>query len=317
MESRLLYSRCDFYGEPEISFVIPTFKRSKYLCAAIDSIVNQRAHCNVKFEIVVVNNDPEDNMDVFIEKYKDENISFYSNASNYGQVGNINQGIALSKGKFVAFLHDDDLLLPEYLDTISKYIQQGKYDCIIPSQYLILEQYRKDIKHKMLNLIFCFRYLYRGKFTEIKYKDCINSFRDVYNPPTCGTVFFKKSIEEYGLFRDVNGAAWDFYNFREFNRNYSVILLHSFLGVRRMYTGMSNKTSIIQEFHKDEQELIKENKQFLFVKVFGNAMAYERKGILYLVGRFFAGLYFYLHNLDAMRFIPKKYYMKYKDTFIR
>jgi len=177
MKSRLLYSSKIEDDKIDISLVIPTYKRSKYLFSAIDSILKQNPS-DLLFEIIVVNNDPNDNMEEFVNKYKDvkEKISFYSNVENYGQVGNINRGVELSSGRYIAFLHDDDLLLPNYFKEISEYIKNDNNDCIVISQYSLYEKYKVDIKHKIINALFVFRYFYRNNYKEISCKDCVNAF---------------------------------------------------------------------------------------------------------------------------------------------
>ena len=92
-----------------ISVVIPTYKRNKSLKRAIDSIINQ-TYKNI--EIIVVDDNskfPE------IRKENEELINEYSekivlvkNKENLGGGLSRNEGIKIAKGKFIAFLDDDD-----------------------------------------------------------------------------------------------------------------------------------------------------------------------------------------------------------------
>lgn len=308
LESVLLYSGIEASDSFAISFVIPTFKRTKLLVSAIDSILNQRNLERTTFEIIVVNNNPSDNMKELIEKYRGEKISFYKNIKNYGQVGNINRGIELSRGKYVSFLHDDDLLLENYLDVIFPYISCEKhFDCLVPSQYSVLKNYKFDFKHVLINIALFPRFFYRGHQKNINHKDCLFSFRDVYNPPTCGVIFSKESLDGFGYFKECNGAAWDFYNFREYNKKYKVVLLHKKLGARRIYTGMSNKKEVFDDFLEDEKWIVRHNKNNSFIKKYGEAMI-QRKGLKYIAGKILSSLYFYLHNLDGISIAPKRIY---------
>lgn len=122
-------------NSPLISFVIPTYQRGCFLQEAIDSIVNQTEK-DISYEIIIVNNDPTDEMEAIINNNKRDNIYFYRNTENVGMVGNFNKCILLARGKYVAFLHDDDLLKPEYLEEMKKVLDNrkyGSYDCIIPN----------------------------------------------------------------------------------------------------------------------------------------------------------------------------------------
>lgn len=46
-------------------------------------------------------------------------ITYYKNKRNLGLFGNLNQCLKLAKGKWVCILHDDDILLPNYLSTMA------------------------------------------------------------------------------------------------------------------------------------------------------------------------------------------------------
>ena len=104
---------------------------------------------NVPYEIIVTNNNPDDNMKELLDLYSDNDlVSLYSNEENYGQVGNINQGFILSKAPFVSILHDDDILLPNYLDSVVPYLTGWKIDCLVTSNLLLEDSYHIKIKHK-------------------------------------------------------------------------------------------------------------------------------------------------------------------------
>lgn len=93
-----------------MSIAIPTYKRTDLLEDVINSALEQRWE-GKQYEVVVVSNAPEADLSYFIDKYKDvNNISFYSNENNTGLADNMNRCAMLVKGKYVAFLNDDDLL---------------------------------------------------------------------------------------------------------------------------------------------------------------------------------------------------------------
>ncbi|MCI8412249.1 MAG: glycosyltransferase family 2 protein [Clostridia bacterium] len=99
-----------------ISVIIPTYKRSETLERAIKSIEDQ-TYPNI--EIIVV----DDNADFpeYREKNrqivkKHEKVIFVENKNNLGGGLARNEGIKIAKGKFVAFLDDDDEYLPEKIE---------------------------------------------------------------------------------------------------------------------------------------------------------------------------------------------------------
>ena len=260
MKSKLVFANYDNATGFDLSIIIPTYRNRKLLLSAIDSIVSLKKERDVCFEVIVVSNNPDDPMDDLITKYinVDFNLSVYRNMENYGQVGNINRGIELAKGKYVALLHDDDLLLPNYLTSMKKYIKsEYVYSCIVASVYMVGAKYSYDYKHHFLSAVTCVRFLFRRKIQKISPKDVIYSFYDVYSAPTCGTVFLKKAVEDFGYFKNEHGAAWDFYNYRMFNKCNDVFLLHEYVGIRRTESGMSNESKVQQEFYEDRVSMVK------------------------------------------------------------
>ena len=209
-KSELLYSNAP--AKPLISFIVPTYKRSDFILETIDSILIQSDLC--LFEIVVVNNNPNDCMTDLISRYRAAPISFYRNLKNYGQVGNINLGINLAKGKYVALVHDDDYLLPGYFEKIAFALKDDSIDCVVPSIYTRRDKYTFWEKRRFLSCLFFVRFFYRKKTKKIEERHYIHAFRDIFNPPSCGALFKKQSLEDFGFFADVGGAAWDFYNYR-------------------------------------------------------------------------------------------------------
>ena len=114
-------------GDILLSIFIPTYKRKDYLRQTIDSAINQQDP-GINYEIVVVSNDPDADLSGIINDYKNiNNISFYINEKNIQWVGNWNRGLLLSKGKYITYLHDDDLLKPNYVHEMGKILQDSQY----------------------------------------------------------------------------------------------------------------------------------------------------------------------------------------------
>ena len=315
--SQLLLDNKKYTGDFLISFVIPTYKNRIYLEKAIDSIINQKNNCDLNYEIVVTSNFSDDNMIDLIEKYQHASVEIrlFRNEINLGQVGNINQGVMLSRGKYIAFLHDDDMILPNYLETISSYISgTNKFDCIIPSMYIMKNDYFIDLKHRLASCIFSLRFLYRRPLQRIRKEDHLLAYDNVYSAPTCGTIFLKEKLTSYGLFKDEHGAAWDYFNYRQFHNNYNIYLLHKYIGVRREYTGMSNETKVQKDFELDRISMIEhEFANYKFIRANHDTILNKQPYFKYLWFKFRTRIYFYLHNLDSKIGIPKRLYKIYSD----
>lgn len=304
MNSTLLYTNTEKRTSLDLSIVIPTYKRAKYLCDSLESIKMQQAGHSVRFEVVVVNNDPTADMEDIIEKYADLPISFYRNVENYGQVGNVNLGAMLARGRYICYLHDDDLLLPGYLRTVEKFLQRD-FPCILPEYMDFEAEYHFDWKHWLLRWLSCFRVLYKGEIQKIDPNFYKNTFYNVYDAPTCGVLFLKQALEEFGFFRDERGASWDYYNLRHFNETQAVYMLHRCIGARRRDSGMSNTQKVQEEFRQDATLLREELAEWPFVKRYGDCILTHRPLWKFAVYRVVQDARIYLNNMERHRPIKR------------
>ena len=106
--------------EDLISVVIITYKRPiSILKRAINSALDQDYE---NFEIIVVNDCPEDvegtqEIEQLINSYRNDKLSLVNHDENRGANAARNTGIKMSKGKYIAFLDDDDEWISKKLRT--------------------------------------------------------------------------------------------------------------------------------------------------------------------------------------------------------
>jgi glycosyltransferase involved in cell wall biosynthesis len=98
--------------EGKVSVIIPTYNRSRWLPDAIESILIQ-TYDNI--EIIVVNDGSTDDTEKILEPYRDRIRYIYK--ENGGPGAAVNKGISVSTGQYIARLDDDDLFLPEKLES--------------------------------------------------------------------------------------------------------------------------------------------------------------------------------------------------------
>lgn len=117
-------------GSILVSCVVPTYKRSDMLLRAVKSAL---AQTHEKVEVLVVDdNDPNDEYSVEVQnklKSIEDSRLFYIQQEKHinGAVAR-NVGIKSAKGKYVAFLDDDDEWLPEKIDSQLAYMKEN-HDC--------------------------------------------------------------------------------------------------------------------------------------------------------------------------------------------
>jgi glycosyltransferase involved in cell wall biosynthesis len=105
----------------EISVVVPSFNHGKYVCEAIDSVLNQS--CRVS-EIIVVDDASSDDSVERIQRINDERITLITLNENLGGAEALNIGIARTTGSLVAICNSDDVWEPNKLELQSEILRQ-------------------------------------------------------------------------------------------------------------------------------------------------------------------------------------------------
>lgn len=141
-----------------MSVIIPTYKGSKYLSRAIESVLNQDYE---PIEIIIIDdNEPlsiaRRKTKAIINNYTDvKNIKYIMHDENKNGAFARNTGIKNSKGDYVCFLDDDDFYLPNRITkSIKKLLNNPSYDAVYCSVIII-------DKRDICDLVFAQRELFK------------------------------------------------------------------------------------------------------------------------------------------------------------
>ena len=99
---------------PSISIIVPVYKTERYLCRCIDSIL---AQTYTDFELLLVDDGSPDNSSKICDEYAalDPRVRVF-HKTNGGASSARNQGLAMAKGKWIAFCDSDDWTYPSWLN---------------------------------------------------------------------------------------------------------------------------------------------------------------------------------------------------------
>jgi teichuronic acid biosynthesis glycosyltransferase TuaG len=99
-----------------VTIITPTYNSSKYIGATIESVLNQTY---TNWELLITDDCSTDNTIKIVESYvkNDNRIKLFKLATNSGAAIARNNSIAMSKGRFIAFLDSDDLWKKNKLET--------------------------------------------------------------------------------------------------------------------------------------------------------------------------------------------------------
>lgn len=128
---------------PKVSVIIPTYNRARYICRAINSVLNQTF---TDHEIIVVDDGSTDETKGVLVPFNGKIKYIYQN--NQGISGARNRGIEEARGEYIAFLDSDDWWAPEKLAEQVKVLDANPKAGIVYSRMPIINEKGEKIGMK-------------------------------------------------------------------------------------------------------------------------------------------------------------------------
>lgn len=112
-------------SEPLISVIIPVYNSQKYLQKTLQSLQNQTF---TDFEAICVDDGSTDDSPQILAQFAADKRFKIQRQDNAGGSAARNTGLDLAGGKFIAFLDNDDILHPQYLEILHQNIISATAD---------------------------------------------------------------------------------------------------------------------------------------------------------------------------------------------
>jgi teichuronic acid biosynthesis glycosyltransferase TuaG len=115
---------------------MPSYNAGRYIKESIDSVLAQTYE---NWELLITDDASKDNSFEIIQRYceKDSRINLLVSKQNHGIAKTRNLSIERAKGRFIAFLDNDDLWLPEKLERQVNFMLENGYAFTYTSYELI------------------------------------------------------------------------------------------------------------------------------------------------------------------------------------
>lgn len=133
-----------------VSIIIPTHNRAHYIVETLESIEKQRYD---KVEIIVVDDNSCDNTNDVVSKFS-KNSRFpirYLLSDGVGSNHARNIGLINSKGSYIQFFDDDDLVVEDYLTDRIESMKTGVYDFATCNFTYFLGDINNIVEHKTIS----------------------------------------------------------------------------------------------------------------------------------------------------------------------
>ena len=180
-------------SDPMVSVVIPNWNGRHFLEECLESLKNQTFK---NFETILVDNGSADGSVEFVEQ-RYPFIRIIRNERNLGFTGGNNEGIRLARGKYIVLLNNDTTAEPAWLEELTKAIGSDRQVGMWASK--VYSYYERDRIEAVGELLY-WDGLNRARGQYEKDRGQYEKIEEILFPPGCGCMYFKKVLDEIGLF---------------------------------------------------------------------------------------------------------------------
>jgi GT2 family glycosyltransferase/SAM-dependent methyltransferase/Flp pilus assembly protein TadD len=126
---------------PTVSVIVPTCNRPDRLREALQSVLAQSYR---DFEVIVVNDGAVDVGAAVDALNTDGRITLIKHDRNRGLAAARNTGLRMARGKYIAYLDDDDRYLPDHLETLVTALRKGLYKVAYSDAWRVHERCERE-----------------------------------------------------------------------------------------------------------------------------------------------------------------------------
>lgn len=145
----------DLWGQPEplVSVLISTYNRTRFLPTAVSSVLNQQFE---NFELIIVRDGGEPVADV-LAPFSDPRIVLIDRDQNRGVACSFNEAIFRARGRYIAYLGDDDLWYPNHLSILIEALEANSaygaaYTDLYKAHCLVRQDGQREVLSKNLEI---------------------------------------------------------------------------------------------------------------------------------------------------------------------
>ncbi|MFS4473785.1 glycosyltransferase family 2 protein [Chryseobacterium sp. T20] len=136
-----------------VSIITPCYNSAEFIEETIQSVLNQTYE---NWEWLITDDLSKDNTVEIIRKYNDPRIKLQVLEKNGGAGNARNNSLERAQGRYIAFLDSDDYWYPEYLETMTDYMQEHKAELVYCNYSRCNEQLQPILKDFLADKVVTF-----------------------------------------------------------------------------------------------------------------------------------------------------------------
>ena len=211
------------------------YNGEKHLSEAVESVLNQK---NSNFELICVDDGSTDSSANIIEFFNDERIVYLYQANSGSPAKGRNVGIGSSKGEYIVFLDQDDILKPDSLKVRLDWFSAHPDMSFLYSDCEIIDESGEVIEKSLINYTGktpqsgnCFKALFKGIFIPIQ-----------------GVMLRKSVFDKVGLLNEELVGTEDYEMWLRIAYNFEVGYLKTVWAQHRMHsTQLTKRNNVMEE----------------------------------------------------------------------
>ena len=130
---------------PQTTVLIPTYNCAKYILETLKSVLSQTY---TDYELLIIDDGSTDDTEKKIRGIKDNRLVYLKNPNNLGIVETLNKGIKMAKGKYIARMDADDVMVGNRLQEQVDFLEANPSYGMVGGWYEIM-----DAEGKKRNLL--------------------------------------------------------------------------------------------------------------------------------------------------------------------
>lgn len=108
-------------SQPRVSVLVPVYNAAPFIAGTIRAVLAQTFE---NFELILLNDGSTDNSAEIIAEFDDPRIRYAENERNLGISATRNKLVSMARGTYIAVLDNDDICLPQRLETQVRFLDE-------------------------------------------------------------------------------------------------------------------------------------------------------------------------------------------------